>query len=260
MFKGKTALVTGSTSGIGLGIATRFAAHGANVVLNGFGDAAEIETLRAELAAEHRSRCATTAPTCRSQDTIEAMMGKAIERVRRDRRPRQQRRHPARRAGRRIPGRQVGRDHRDQPDRVVPHDAPRAAGDEGEELGPDHQHRLGARAGREPVQVGLRGREARHRRPDQDRGARSREHGITMNAICPGLRLDAARRKADSRHRESARPHRGAGDQRRAAAAQPTKKFVQVDEVAALAAFLASRGAASITGAMIPVDGGWTAQ
>ena len=42
-------------------------------------------------------------------------------------------------------------------------------------------------------------------------------------------------------------------------AAQPTKKFVQVDEVAAFATFLASDGAASITGAVLPIEGGWTA-
>ena len=47
--KGKTALVTGSTSGIGLAIARSLAGEGASVMLNGFGDANEIETVRAEL-------------------------------------------------------------------------------------------------------------------------------------------------------------------------------------------------------------------
>ncbi len=51
--KGKTALVTGSTSGIGLGIAKALAGAGASVMLNGFGDPAEIEKLRSTLAAEH---------------------------------------------------------------------------------------------------------------------------------------------------------------------------------------------------------------
>ncbi len=47
MLKGKTALVTGSTSGIGLGYARALAAEGANVTINGFGDAAAIEKERA---------------------------------------------------------------------------------------------------------------------------------------------------------------------------------------------------------------------
>ena len=58
---GRVALVTGSTSGIGLGIARAFCAQGMNVVLNGFGGAGEIERLRAELAEEFavdvRCRC-----------------------------------------------------------------------------------------------------------------------------------------------------------------------------------------------------------
>ena len=55
MLKGQSALVTGSTSGIGLGIATALAEAGASVMLNGFGDAAAIERTRAALA----ERCAS---------------------------------------------------------------------------------------------------------------------------------------------------------------------------------------------------------
>lgn len=54
MLKGKSAVVTGSTSGIGLGIARALAAEGVNLMLNGFGDAGEIERLRAGLAAEFK--------------------------------------------------------------------------------------------------------------------------------------------------------------------------------------------------------------
>jgi 3-hydroxybutyrate dehydrogenase len=53
MLKGKTAIVTGSTSGIGLGIATSLAAEGCAVMLNGFGDSGQIERLRAGLAERH---------------------------------------------------------------------------------------------------------------------------------------------------------------------------------------------------------------
>ena len=49
LLNARTALVTGSTSGIGLAIARAFAAEGASVMINGFGDAGEIEAIHAEL-------------------------------------------------------------------------------------------------------------------------------------------------------------------------------------------------------------------
>src|ERR1051325_5147741 len=78
MLNGKTALVTGSTSGIGLGIAAAFAAQGANVVLNGFGDAAEIEKLRSRLAAEHGVTVRYDGADLSQQKAIESMMAKAL--------------------------------------------------------------------------------------------------------------------------------------------------------------------------------------
>jgi 3-hydroxybutyrate dehydrogenase len=56
MLKGKSVVVTGSTSGIGLGIARSFAAEGANIMLNGLGDAAEIEKLRADIDGKDREK------------------------------------------------------------------------------------------------------------------------------------------------------------------------------------------------------------
>lgn len=71
---GKTALITGSTSGIGLGIAKSFAAQGANIVLNGFGDAAEIETIRAGLEADHGIKAHYNGADLTKADQIEALI------------------------------------------------------------------------------------------------------------------------------------------------------------------------------------------
>src|SRR5262249_46945666 len=76
--KNKTALVTGSTSGIGLGIARAFAAEGANVILNGFGDAAEIERLRAGLQQEFDVEVRYDGADMSKPEAIEAMMKRAI--------------------------------------------------------------------------------------------------------------------------------------------------------------------------------------
>ena len=86
------------------------------------------------------------------------------------------------------------------------------------------------------------------------------QHGITVNAICPGYVLTPL---VERQIPDQART-RGVSEeeviQKVMLAGQPTKRFIGIDEVAALAIFLASDGAKSITGAMLSIDGGWTAQ
>ncbi len=77
MLKGKVAIVTGSTSGIGVGIATALAAEGSDIVLNGFGDAAEIERLRAGLADTHGVRAAHVAADMAKPAEIRALVAEA---------------------------------------------------------------------------------------------------------------------------------------------------------------------------------------
>jgi 3-hydroxybutyrate dehydrogenase len=76
--KGKVALVTGSTSGIGLGIARALAAAGADIMLNGFGDAAQIEALRKELASSHGVKAAYNGADISKPDQTARMVAEAV--------------------------------------------------------------------------------------------------------------------------------------------------------------------------------------
>src|ERR1700733_15639505 len=77
--KGKVALVTGSTSGIGLGIARSLATAGADIMLNGFGDAAQIEALRAEMAATYRVKVGYNGADISKPEQIAAMVAETTK-------------------------------------------------------------------------------------------------------------------------------------------------------------------------------------
>jgi 3-hydroxybutyrate dehydrogenase len=81
MLKGKVAVVTGSTSGIGLGIARALAGAGADIVLNGFGDAAEIETLRTGIEAEFKVRAIYVGADMSKPAEIEKLAKEAAARM-----------------------------------------------------------------------------------------------------------------------------------------------------------------------------------
>jgi 3-hydroxybutyrate dehydrogenase len=85
------------------------------------------------------------------------------------------------------------------------------------------------------------------------------EFGVTANAICPGYVLTPLVEKQIPEQAKARGISEEAVIKDVLLAAQPTKRFVTVEEVAALAVFLAGDLAGSITGAIIPIDGGWTA-
>jgi 3-hydroxybutyrate dehydrogenase len=85
------------------------------------------------------------------------------------------------------------------------------------------------------------------------------EHGVTANAICPGYVLTPLVRKQIPETAKARGISEDAVMRDVLLAAQPTRQFVEVSQIAALTAFLCTDSAASITGSILPIDGGWTA-
>jgi 3-hydroxybutyrate dehydrogenase len=259
MLHGKTALVTGSTSGIGLGIAEALARAGANVVLNGFGDKAGVERLRLRLADEHRVKVVYDGADLSRTEAIEAMMHSAIAGF----------------GAVDILVNNAGIQH------VAPVDEfPVAKWDAilainlsaafhttrlalpsmrkkrwGRVLNVASAHALVAspyKSAYVAAKHGIAGL-------TKTVALEVAEQGITVNAICPGYVWTPL---VEKQIPDTARARGITEEQVKRdvlLAAQPTKKFVDVAEVAQLIAFLASDAAASITGTVMPIDGGWTA-
>lgn len=260
MFEGLTALVTGSTSGIGLGIATAFAARGANVILNGFGERREIQKLRDDLESEYRVRVRYDAADLTKVPEIESMIGKSIDEF------------GAidilvNNAGVQFVA-PIDEFPVDRWDTILTLNLTASfhairlalpamkAKQWGRIINVASAHALVASPYKSAYVSAKHGIAGLTKTVALEVAAQ----GITMNAICPGYVWTPLVEKQipDTAKARGLTEAQVINDV--LLHAQPTKRFVQVSEVAALAAFLASRDAASITGAIIPIDGGWTAQ
>ncbi len=260
MLKGKCALITGSTSGIGLAVARSLAARGANIVLNGFGNAAEIEALRSGLERDHGVRVAYDGADMSKPAEIAAMMAKAekdfgavdilvnnagiqfvspIEDF------------PPKKWDAIIAINLVALFH------TIRHAVPGMKKRKwGRIINIASAHALVASPYKSAYVAAKHGVAGL----TKTIALETATFGITVNAICPGYVLTPLVEKQipDTAKARGITEAQVVSDV--LLAAQPTKQFVTVEQVAALACFLAGEDAASITGTLQSIDGGWTAQ
>jgi len=260
MLKNKSALVTGSTSGIGLGIARALSRAGANVMLNGFGDADAIGRLCRELADAGGGRVAYHAADVRSAAEVAALVAATEQAF----------------GGVDIlvnnAGIQFVSPTEDFPEErwdavldtvlnasfhaikaALPGMRRRNWGRivnlvsvHGLIASPFKSAYVAAKHG----QIGL----------TKTVALEVAETGITCNAVCPGYVLTPLVEGQIDRQAQVHQLPRERVIREVMLAAQPSKRFVEIDDVAALILFLCGDAAKSITGAAIPIDGGWTAR
>ena len=257
---GRTAIVTGSTSGIGLGIAQAFAANGMHVMLNGFGDRTEIQKIRADMEEIHGIKTTYSAADMSKPDDIGRMVQdarKALGKVD-------------------VLVNNAGIQHVEaietfpvaKWDAIIAIDlssafhAIRAVLPEmksrkwGRIINIASAHGLVAspfKCAYVAAKHGILGL-------SKTVALETAEHGITVNAICPGYVLTPLVQKQIP---ETAKA-RGVTEEQVIKDvllhAQPTRQFVTTEQIGSLSVFLCSDAAASITGTALPIEGGWTAQ
>ncbi|MEM8812336.1 MAG: 3-hydroxybutyrate dehydrogenase [Pseudomonadota bacterium] len=260
MVKGKTTLITGSTSGIGLEMAEAFAEAGSNIILNGLGDQDEIEATRKALQEKTGVAVAFDGANMLKPDEIVKMIERAeadfggvdvlinnagIQYVA----PIEE--FPIEKWDAIIGINQSAAFHTVRA--VVPGMRERKWG---RIINTASAHALVA----SPFKSAYVSAKHAVAGLTKTVALEVAEHGITVNAIAPGYVWTPM---VESQIPDTAKS-RGITEEEVKRdvllAAQPTKEFVTVEEIAALALFLCTDGARSITGVTIPVDGGWTAQ
>lgn len=260
MLRDKTALITGSTSGIGLAYAKALAAEGANLVINGFGDAQAIEEERRALEAISGARVLYSAADLTSVEATEAMMAEAAEAF----------------GGVDILINNAGMQHVAPVEEfpvdtwnliialnlnsafhttrlAVPYMKRKKWG---RIIQTASAHSLTAspfKSAYVTAKHGLAGF-------TKTIALELATHGITANCISPGYVWTPLVEKQIPDTMKARGMSREQVMNDVLLAGQPTKQFVTVEQVAAVALFLCRDEASNITGTNISVDGGWTAQ
>ena len=258
--KGKTALITGSTSGIGLGIAHALAAEGANILFNGFGDAALITQLQAETASHYGVHTDYSSADMSKPAEIEAMMQAAASRF----------------GGIDILVNNAGIQHvaavEDFPverwDAVIAINLSSAFHTTRLAL-PHMKARNWGRIINLAAVHGLVGSAQKSAYVAAKHGIvgltkvtalENAQTGITCNAICPGWVLTPlVQKQVDAR---AAQNNLSIEQAKRELLMekQPSGEFVTPEQLAALAVFMCSEAASQVRGVAWNMDGGWTAQ
>ena len=258
--QGRRALVTGSTSGIGLGIARAFAQAGCSVMLNGFGDRAQIDSIQRELqhlsghAAHYDEADVSTADGCRSlvAHTIEQLGGldiivnnAGIQHVA----PVEQ--FPAEQWDRILAINLSAAFHI-----IAAAVPPMRTSGWGRIINIASVHGLVASINKSAYVAAKHGLLGLTKVVALELA----HEPITCNAICPGFVLTPLIEQQITKRSQELSISRDAAQHELLKEKQPSLRFTRVEDIGALAVFLSSDAAANLTGASLPIDGGWTAQ